>query len=79
MAMPKCPKCDFLVFETVEFEPAGSRFKLISVQCARCGCVVGVLDYMNIGYEVGALAKKVLEIEQTVKDIDRRVRAMHPK
>jgi hypothetical protein len=49
MAHATCPKCSSSSFETAEFTPRGSNFKLNSVQCASCGAVVGVFDYYNVG------------------------------
>jgi hypothetical protein len=49
MAHPTCPKCSSPSFESVEFTPRGSGFKLNAIQCAACGAVVGVTDYYNIG------------------------------
>lgn len=48
MATSKCPKCDSTCFEMRENAPSGSKYKLMFVQCAYCGAVVGVTDYFNI-------------------------------
>lgn len=47
--MSACPKCENYAFELEENTPAGSRYRLLFVQCAACGTVVGVLDFFNIG------------------------------
>jgi len=49
MALSTCPKCNNRIFATQEYSPIGSAYKLIFIQCASCGTVVGVLDYYNIG------------------------------
>lgn len=49
MAMSTCPKCESHSFEISENSPAGGAFKVMFVQCSRCGAVVGVQDYYNIG------------------------------
>ncbi len=49
LATSKCAQCKSTTFEVVITEPAKSNFKLLFVQCAACGSVVGVLDFMNIG------------------------------
>jgi predicted nucleic-acid-binding Zn-ribbon protein len=54
-----CVKCGSTSFETKEASPNGSNFKLIFVQCASCGGVVGVTEYFNIGAKIEALAKKL--------------------
>lgn len=59
MAISKCPKCDSTFFELVEKVPSGSAFKLMFVQCSRCGSVVGTMDYWNIGTKIIELEKKV--------------------
>lgn len=57
----RCPRsdCNGHTFEIEQFEPRGSAFKLIAVQCASCGAVVGVIDYMNIGNILGKIAEKL--------------------
>ena len=45
----KCPKCDSMLFEVQENAPSQSNYRLLFVQCAMCGAVVGAMDYMNIG------------------------------
>lgn len=59
MAIPTCPKCDNRSFMTTEFEPLKSAFKLIAVHCSKCGAVVGVVDYYNIGSQLKKLAEKL--------------------
>lgn len=44
-----CIKCGNTAFELVESKPVGTDFKFLFLQCARCGGVAGVLDYLNIG------------------------------
>ena len=66
MATSTCPKCDSHTFETKEFSPNHSNFRLTAVQCASCGAVVGVLDFLNIGAEL-------MKIGKAVKDIARKV------
>ena len=59
MALSTCVKCGGTLFETSEVEPLGSKFKLIFVQCAICGGVVGVLEYYNVGEMIQTLAKRL--------------------
>jgi predicted nucleic acid-binding Zn-ribbon protein len=56
MAASTCIKCGNGSFQMVEQEPHGSRFKYMYHQCSRCGGVVGVSEYFN----VGVLVKKVM-------------------
>jgi hypothetical protein len=35
----------------VEKTPMNSKFKMIFVQCASCGGVIGVMDFYNIGQQ----------------------------
>jgi len=55
----KCPKCDNGSFEVVENEPRLSNFKLLFVQCDKCGAVAGVLDYHNIGETLKIIMDKL--------------------
>jgi hypothetical protein len=57
MARSTCIKCGGLRFEMVENEPVGSNYKFMFVQCAKCGGVVGVLDFFNIGDLIQKLAR----------------------
>ncbi len=59
MAISKCPKCDNASFEVVENSPLHSNYKLIFVQCRKCGSVVGTMDYSNIGTILKDVEKKV--------------------
>ena len=59
MALSKCPKCESTNFEVVVKEPSKSNYKLIFVQCGSCGCVVGTMDYFNIGTKIAEVEKKV--------------------
>ena len=52
MATSTCMKCGSSSFEIKENSPKSSRFKLMFVQCASCGGVIGAMDYMNIGAEL---------------------------
>ena len=49
MARSTCPKCENTTFEMVENSPRNSQFKVMFIQCASCGAVIGVADYYNIG------------------------------
>jgi excinuclease UvrABC ATPase subunit len=65
MAYSNCVKCNNSSFEMVEASPSKSNFKLMFIQCARCGGVVGVVDYYNIGNLIYKLAKKLkIDLDQ---------------
>ena len=49
MAKSTCVKCGGQSFECREFRPEGSSYVLMSIQCANCGGVVGVMEDQNIG------------------------------
>lgn len=49
MGSSRCVKCDSTSFELQEADIAGTSFRLLFVQCASCGGVVGVHDRNNIG------------------------------
>lgn len=59
MAMSKCMKCDSLMFEIVEKEPANSLVKMFFVQCSICGGVVGAIPYHDTSTLLAELAKKL--------------------
>lgn len=55
--MPNCPRCKHAHFTVSEITPTGSNFKFNAIHCSACGCVVGVVDYFNIGQVLHNLAK----------------------
>ena len=59
MAYSKCPKCDNTYFEMIENSPNKSKYKLLFVQCSKCGSVVGTMEYFNIGAKISELEKKI--------------------
>lgn len=59
MAKSTCAKCDGTTFEMVEATPRGSNFSVMFIQCSRCGGVVGVTDYYQIGTELQIIKKKL--------------------
>jgi len=59
MATSTCPKCGGYTFESKEATPYNSNFVLSFVQCRMCGCVVGVMDAMNIGAELQLIKRKL--------------------
>lgn len=59
MAFSRCPKCENSFFEVKESSPSGSNYKIMFVQCSKCGSVVGTMDYWNIGTLVKDLEKKI--------------------
>jgi uncharacterized Zn finger protein len=59
VARSTCVRCGNQRFEVVENEPDKARFKLMFVQCAKCGSVVGVTEYFNIGSLLNRMAEKL--------------------
>jgi predicted nucleic-acid-binding Zn-ribbon protein len=59
MALPKCPKCDGLIFEINEINVQKSNFKLNAINCAKCGAILGIHEYLNIGATLDTLSKKL--------------------
>ena len=59
MAVSTCPKCPGTTFEVVEASPIGAPSKLVFIQCASCGAVVGVKDYLDTQTVIDEIAKKL--------------------
>ena len=59
MAVSTCPKCTNTTFETVEATPIGSTVKLVFIQCASCGAVVGTKDYFETSSVIDQIARKL--------------------
>lgn len=61
MAQSNCLKCGGHNFEMVHANNLeGSKRSVLFVQCAECGAVIGVLDFVNVGVQV-AQAKDDLQ------------------
>jgi len=63
MARSTCPKCTYNLFEIKEAEPRNSTYKIIFIQCSRCGAVVGTMTF----YYAGVLAKDNQEQLNAIK------------
>lgn len=48
----KCPQCGSTHFEIVNSQPDNSRTVLRFVQCRFCHCVLGALDFYDLGYRL---------------------------
>ena len=59
LIQPQCPKCENTVFALKTIEPIDARYKMTAVCCARCGAVVGVTEYSDVGSLVLKLAAKL--------------------
>jgi len=70
MAISKCPKCDNTFFELVENSPSKSNYKLLFVQCSRCGTVVGAMDYYNIGTVLNKVENNLEKIEKNLNNVN---------
>ncbi|MDB5031408.1 hypothetical protein, partial [Mucilaginibacter sp.] len=66
MAYSKCPKCENAFFELVENSPSKSNYKLLFVQCSKCGSAIGTMDYYNIGTLVKGVEAKVDKLEKNL-------------
>ncbi len=64
MATSTCGKCDGKKFEAVVGEPANFTGKVVFIECASCGTVVGTADYVNMNgpiNETHQLVKAIAE------------------
>ncbi|MEY4590767.1 MAG: hypothetical protein RL497_2843 [Pseudomonadota bacterium] len=60
MAKSICSKCSHDGFELVEQDNVkNSKFKIMFIQCANCGVVVGTTDFYNTPNLLEKLAKKM--------------------
>ena len=74
MTVSKCLSCNNSSFEVVvKNDIKDSKFKLLFVQCSKCGGVVGVMDYLNIGAINEDIKRKINDIEERLNQIDRRL------
>ncbi len=57
MAASRCPKCESTSFEITEGKVAHATFRMLFVQCASCGAVVGVTEFFNVNASLQKIAK----------------------
>jgi transcription initiation factor TFIIIB Brf1 subunit/transcription initiation factor TFIIB len=55
----KCPKCNNTSFELVQKELTNSPQQYQFIQCASCGCVVGISDIPHMPSLVKSLADTI--------------------
>lgn len=48
MAQSKCPKCDNTTFESKRVKMVDGKNEFLFIQCAKCGCVVGISDTTSL-------------------------------
>jgi len=70
MAYSRCPQCENTAFEVVENSPSKSRFKLLFVQCGKCGSVIGTMDFFNVGSMIETVESKIEKLERSLSTID---------
>ena len=73
MAQSTCIKCGGHRFEMVERAPSGSRFKMYFIQCAGCGVVVGVTEYLNAAAHLQKLDKQGKGLAADVEEVKRAI------
>ena len=77
MAISKCGSCGSFSFEMVEHSNvAGSRYKLMFVQCVMCGVPIAVTEYLNTGAKIQELENKIKALETTISNIDYNIVAL---
>ena len=60
MATSTCVKCNGTIFEVKEnANVRHSAFKIMFIQCASCGAVVGTTDYFNVPSLLEKMAAKM--------------------
>lgn len=64
MALSTCAACKGSFFEVVEQSPRGSNYKLLFVQCATCGVVVGTHEWINAGATLQTIEKKIDDLDR---------------
>lgn len=56
MAKSKCPSCESNHFEMVDNNNVkGTSYKVMFIQCSKCGTVVGITDF----YHTASLLEKI--------------------
>jgi hypothetical protein len=68
-----CGKCEGSSFKVQEISPAGSAYKMISIQCSACQTPIGIADYFNTGTLLTKQAKQIEDIEKKLSSIQNSV------
>lgn len=71
MAMSRCPHCESTTFEVTTQEPYHSNYKLVFVQCSRCGAPFSAQPYFNE-------FDKLVQIEERIKGIEAKLGIYDP-
>ena len=79
MALSKCPSCDHRMFEMVENEPYKSNFKYMFIQCSKCGSVVGLTEYFNVGKLVKDQQNSIDSLKKQVSYLTSLVESVHSR
>jgi len=66
MAGSTCVKCGNKTFEVAHIQPEKSRLLVLVVQCAKCGGVIGLADYLNVDAERAAYRKEFKKLAKSV-------------
>ncbi|MHB8124437.1 MAG: hypothetical protein ACYDEJ_02130 [Desulfitobacteriaceae bacterium] len=68
MAQSICSKCNSQRFEVVHANNLeGSKRAVLFVQCAECGTVVGVLDFLNIGVQANQVKEDLQRMMERLR------------
>ena len=72
MVQSRCVKCDSSHFEVVHANNLeGSTRPILFVQCADCGSVVGVLDFLNISVKAERVKNNlIMKFETFLKQLE---------
>ena len=71
MIQSRCVKCDGSHFEVVHANLEGSTRPILFVQCADCGAVVGVLDFLNISVKAERVKNNlIMKFETFLKQLE---------
>ena len=76
MATSKCPSCGSTSFEVVEKDLPNFKYKMLFIQCAPCGSVVGTTTYFDAGMLAKQNQKAMEELKKEVASILARVSRM---
>jgi hypothetical protein len=63
MAVPTCPSCKSITFETSEFTPKPYKYKLLAVHCSVCGAIAAIIDYYNVNKQIDNLTETIESIQ----------------
>lgn len=76
MAIPTCPRCEGRSFEMSTAVVGNSQYQQSLLLCSKCGSVLGLTEYLNVGSRVEELRQQMTEVANTLQGIQAQLNGL---